>query len=85
MVFTQPSEYNWGATRKKNSGCGLENREYGRKDLLRWPRDTIYPQKLALSLQTSGGHLVNIVRSRTEATEFSFSLEFRQLLSLFFM
>jgi hypothetical protein len=23
----------------------LENREYGRGDRLRWPRDTLYPQK----------------------------------------
>jgi hypothetical protein len=33
--------------RKKNSGLGLENREYGRRDLPRWPRDTLYPQKSA--------------------------------------
>jgi hypothetical protein len=28
---------------------GLEIREYGRSDPLRWPRDTVYPQKLALT------------------------------------
>jgi hypothetical protein len=29
---------------KNSSGSGLENREYGRGDPLRWPRDTLYPQ-----------------------------------------
>jgi hypothetical protein len=33
---------------RNSSGSGLENREYGHGDPLRWPRDTIYPQKLAL-------------------------------------
>jgi hypothetical protein len=33
-------------------------------------RNTLYPQKLALILQTSGGRLVGIVRLRTNATEF---------------
>jgi hypothetical protein len=28
---------------------GLDDREYGRRDLLRWPRDTLYLQKLALT------------------------------------
>jgi hypothetical protein len=49
---------------------GLENREYGRKDPLRWPRDTLYPQKLAPTSPTSGGRSFGIVRSRTNATEF---------------
>jgi hypothetical protein len=31
--FTQPHEYNWGATRKKSSGSGLENRDYGHRDV----------------------------------------------------
>jgi hypothetical protein len=34
---------------RNSSGSGLENREYGRWDRLRWPRDTIYPQNLALT------------------------------------
>jgi hypothetical protein len=34
---------------RNSSGSGLENREYGRGDPLRWPRDTFYPQKLALT------------------------------------
>jgi hypothetical protein len=55
---------------------GLENREYGRVDPSRWPRETLYPQKLALTSPTSGGSSVGIVRSRTEATEFSFSFQF---------
>jgi hypothetical protein len=50
----------------------LENREYGRRDPSRWPRDTIYPQKLALISPTSGGRSVGVVRSRAQATEFSF-------------
>jgi hypothetical protein len=44
---TQPREYNWGATWWKSSGSCLENREYGRRDPSRWPRGTLYPQKLA--------------------------------------
>jgi hypothetical protein len=50
---------------------GLESREYGRRDPSRWPRDTFYQQKLALTSTTSDGHSAGIVRSRTEATEFS--------------
>jgi hypothetical protein len=48
---------------------GLEIREYGRGDLSRWPRGTLYPQKLALTSLTSGGRSVGIVRLRTKATE----------------
>jgi hypothetical protein len=33
----------------------------------------LYPQKLALTSSTGGGRSVGIVRSRTKATEFSFS------------
>ena len=33
----------------------------------------LYPQKLALTLPTGGGRSVGMVRSRTKATEFSFS------------
>jgi hypothetical protein len=55
----------------KSRGFGLENREYGRGDPLRWPRDTLYPQKkLALTSQTSGGRSVGIVRLRIRAIEF---------------
>jgi hypothetical protein len=55
---------------RKSSGSGLENREYDRKDPSRWPHDTLYPQKLALTPLTSGFLSVGVVRSRTEAKEF---------------
>jgi hypothetical protein len=57
---------------RKSSGSGLESREYGRKNPSRWPRGTLYPQKLALTSPTSGGRSVGMVRSLTQATEFSF-------------
>jgi hypothetical protein len=50
---------------------GLENREHGSGNPLFWPRDTLYPQKLALTSPTSGGRLVGIVRLRTKTTEFT--------------
>jgi hypothetical protein len=56
---------------RKRSCSGLENREYDRRDPLCSPLDTIYPQKLALTSSTSGGCSVGIVRSRSQATEFS--------------
>jgi hypothetical protein len=37
----------------------------------RWPRHTLYPQKSALTLPTNDCRSVGIVRSQTEATEFS--------------
>jgi hypothetical protein len=40
---------------------GLENREYDRGDPLRCPRDTLYPQNLALTSPKSGGRSVGIV------------------------
>jgi hypothetical protein len=52
---------------RKSSGSGLEIREYYRRDPSRWPRGTLYPQKLALTTPTSGGRSVGIV----QATEFS--------------
>jgi hypothetical protein len=69
--FTQPREYNWGATwKQKCCGSGLEMREYGRRDPSRWPRVTLYPQKLALTCQASCGRTVGIVHSRTQVTDF---------------
>jgi hypothetical protein len=59
---------------RKSSGSGLEIRDYGRRDPSRWPRGTIYPQKLALISPTSGGCSVGIVRTRTQATEFTWVL-----------
>jgi hypothetical protein len=58
---------------RNSSGSGLENREYGLGDPLRWARDTLYPQKLALTLPTCGGRSVGIVRSRTKTTEVFFT------------
>jgi hypothetical protein len=55
---------------RKSSGSCLENREYGRRDPLRCPRGTLYPQKLAITSPTSGGRSVDIVRSRTQTMEF---------------
>jgi hypothetical protein len=55
---------------RNSSGSGLEKREYGRGDPLRWPFDTLYPQELALTSPTSGGRSICIVRSRTKAAEF---------------
>jgi hypothetical protein len=57
---------------RKSSGSGIERREYGCRDPSRWPRGNLYPQKLAVTSPTRGGHSVGIVRSRTQATEFSF-------------
>jgi hypothetical protein len=36
---------------RNSSGSCQENREYDRGDPLRWPRNTLYPQKLALLRQ----------------------------------
>jgi hypothetical protein len=47
------------------SMSGLESREYGRVDPSRWPRGTLYPQKLALTSTTSDSRSVGIVRSPT--------------------
>jgi hypothetical protein len=44
---------------------GKENRINGQGDPLRWPRNTLYPQKLALTSPTRGGRSVGIVRLRT--------------------
>jgi hypothetical protein len=58
---------------RKSSGFGLDNRDYrsrGSVALTTW--DPLYPQKLAVTSRTSGGLSVGIVRSRTQATEFSF-------------
>jgi hypothetical protein len=55
---------------EKVAAPGLEIREYGCRDPTRWPRGTLCPQKLALTLSTSGGRSIDIVRSRTQATEF---------------
>jgi hypothetical protein len=50
----------------KSSGSGQENQINDRWKPLRWPRDTLYPQKLALTSPTRGGCSVGIVRLRTK-------------------
>jgi hypothetical protein len=59
---------------RTSSGSGLEKREYSRRDPSRSPHCTLYPQNLALTSPTSGGRSVVIVRSRTQATDFSLVL-----------
>jgi hypothetical protein len=54
----------------KSSGFSLENQEHDRGDSLRWPRDTLYPQKLVQTSPTFGGRSVGIVRLPTKTTEF---------------
>jgi hypothetical protein len=49
---------------RKSSGSGLESREHGRKDSSRWPRGTLYPQKLAVTSLTSGGRWSSFADSR---------------------
>jgi hypothetical protein len=56
---------------RASSGSGLENREYGRRNQPRWPRDTPLSARVGTTSLTSGGHWVGIVRSQTKATEFS--------------
>jgi hypothetical protein len=57
---------------RKNSGSGLESREYESRDPSRQANDTHSIRKtLALASPTSRGRSVGIVRSRTKATEFS--------------
>jgi hypothetical protein len=55
---------------RKSRSCGLESKEYGRREQPRWLRGILYPQKLALASPTSGSRSVGIVRSRTQTTEF---------------
>jgi hypothetical protein len=58
---------------RKSSCVGLEIRDYGSRDLWRLPRGILYPQELALTSPTNCTRSIGIVRSRTQATEFSFS------------
>jgi hypothetical protein len=55
---------------RHSSGSGLVNREYGRGDPLCWLRDTLSPQKLALTSPGVGGCSAGILRSRTQALEY---------------
>jgi hypothetical protein len=58
----------------KVAAPGLENRDYGRGNPLRWQRGTLYPQKLALTSPPCGGRSVGMVRLWTKTTEFVFCL-----------
>jgi hypothetical protein len=58
------------------SGSGLETREYGRRDLSRWPRNILYPQKVGSNFAHKQCQSVGIVRSRTRTTEFAFCFLF---------
>jgi hypothetical protein len=57
----------WSSMFRPNMSSGLEIREYDRGDPLRWPRGTVYLQKLVLT-SPRGGSSVGIVHSRTKAT-----------------
>jgi hypothetical protein len=54
---------------RNSCGFSLESQDYGRGDLLRWLRDTLYLQKLAPTSPTSGSLSFGIVRSQTQATQ----------------
>jgi hypothetical protein len=54
--------------RISGSYSGQEIRQYCHGDLLLWPRDTLHPQKLALTSPTSDSRSLGIVRWRTKAT-----------------
>jgi hypothetical protein len=54
---------------RQSSGSGLENRDYGLGIRRADHATPLYPQKLALTSLTSGGHSVGIVRSMTKAKE----------------
>jgi hypothetical protein len=56
---------------RKSSGSALESREHGCRNPHADYATPLYPQKLALTSPTSGRRSVGIVRSRTQATEFS--------------
>jgi hypothetical protein len=55
---------------RKSSGFSVENREYGHRGPLCWPRNTLYPQKMALTSPTSGSRSVSIVHLWTKVMEF---------------
>jgi hypothetical protein len=60
---------------RKSSNSHLESQEYDSGVLLRWPHNTLYPLKLALTSQTNGSCSVGIVHSWTKATEFSLNMK----------
>jgi hypothetical protein len=57
---------------RTSSGSSLENQDYSHIDRCADHATPLYPQKLALTSPTGGGHSVGIVCSRTQATEVFF-------------
>jgi hypothetical protein len=60
VVLTNVNALSWQCLEKywkiwKLSGSYVENLEYGGRDPSRWSRETLYPQKLAITSATSGG------------------------------
>jgi hypothetical protein len=53
----------WEVVGLERGPLSPESREYGRRNPLFWPRNTLYPQKLALTSSISDGHSVGIVCS----------------------
>jgi hypothetical protein len=51
---------------EKVAAPGLESRSYDRRDSWRWPRNTLYPLKLAVASLTGGDRSIGIVRLRTK-------------------
>jgi hypothetical protein len=54
---------------RNSSGSGLENRDYGRWDPLRWPHDTTLPSKVGTNFVDKRRSLCRTVRSWTKAME----------------
>jgi hypothetical protein len=73
-MFRFKHSASWGLLRsclKETVVAPIQKTEInGRGNSLRWPRDTVHTQKLALTSPTSGRRSVGIFSSRTKATEF---------------
>jgi hypothetical protein len=63
--------YNYCVSGYYAPSSGLETRECGRRDPSRRASYTLYRQNLALTSPINGGLSVGIIRSRTQAKEFS--------------
>jgi hypothetical protein len=67
---------------RQSSGFGRENIEYGLGICHAGHVTPSVCKKLALTSPTSGGRSVGIVRSRTQATEFYSSIEYKTILNV---